>query len=224
MESVLFHGSDKIVEHPTPGGGRVHNDFGQGFYCTPSLELAREWACREQPSAFVNHYSFEPSYRLKVCNLAGPDYHVLNWLAILMANRVFDTKHPLPAAIKAYILDEFLPDLSGFDVIRGYRADDSYFDMAESFLSGSLSLEWLQKALRLGHLGEQIFLQSQRAFDALVFTTAECVDKDLYGPLRMARDRKAREAFRKMKGVSADGVMALDIYREKWRNDDVRLR
>ena len=41
----LFHGSDHIVEHPTRTGGKIHNDFGQGFYCTTDLELAREWAC-----------------------------------------------------------------------------------------------------------------------------------------------------------------------------------
>ena len=42
MENILFHGSDKVVERPSKKGGRLHNDFGQGFYCTPSLDLARE--------------------------------------------------------------------------------------------------------------------------------------------------------------------------------------
>ncbi len=224
MENVLFHGSDKIIDHPSLDGGRVHNDFGQGFYCTPSLELAREWACRDRETAFVNHYSFEPSVQLKVCKLSGAGYHTLNWLAVLMSNRVFETRHPAPREIKAYIINEFLPDLSSYDIIRGYRADDSYFDIAESFISGYISLEMLERALRLGNLGEQVFLQSQKAFDALVFTTSEYVDKSIYGPRRIARDREARESFRKIKSSVTEGVFALDILRNKWRNDDVRLR
>ena len=226
MESILFHGSDRIIEQPTRTGGKVHNDFGQGFYCTPDIQLAREWACSEHASAFVNHYCFEPGFDLKVCRLTGPEYHVLNWLAVLMNNRIFNTRHPVEVEIKNYIVKEFLPDLSSYDVVCGYRADDSYFDIAESFLSGQLTLQWLTKALKLGNLGEQVFVKSQRAFDALVFTSAEAVDKSEYYPRRQSRDQAARMAFKKMKGegMSLDGVLAIDIVREKWKNDDARLR
>lgn len=226
MESLLFHGSDKIVETPTRDGGKVHNDYGQGFYCTPDINLAREWACTKASAAFVNHYSFEPSFELKVCDLSKPPFHVLNWLAVLMNNRVFDTKLPFPREMKQYIIQEFLPDLSGYDIIRGYRADDSYYDIAQSFLAGSISLEWLDRALRLGKLGEQVFLSSHLAFEALCFTSAETVDKAIYYPKRLLRDRLARESFRTIKGrgLSSDGVLAIDIIRQKWKNDDPRLR
>lgn len=40
----LWHGSQKIIETPQLGLGKIHNDYGQGFYCTESLDLAREWA------------------------------------------------------------------------------------------------------------------------------------------------------------------------------------
>ena len=226
MESILYHGSSRIVEHPSKQGGRVHNDFGQGFYCTADIGLAREWACSEAPSAFVNHYSFEPSYDLKVCDLSSPGFHVLNWLAVLLINRVFDTKQDAPAAIKDYIIREFLPDLSGFDVIRGYRADDSYFDYARSFLDGGLNLDQLRQAMRLGNLGEQIFLQSEKAFESLVFLTAEPVDKTVYLPQRGQRELRAREEFHQMKSGPKvfEGIFALDLYRNKIKNDDARLR
>ena len=29
---VLFHGSDHVIEHPSLGLGRLHNDFGRGFH------------------------------------------------------------------------------------------------------------------------------------------------------------------------------------------------
>ena len=226
MESILFHGSNKIISNPTKAGGKVHNDFGQGFYCTPDIELAREWACTETPTAFANHYSFEPSYTLEVCNLSGPDYHVLNWLAVLMVNRVFETSHGIPATIKKYIIQEFLPDLSGYDVIRGYRADDSYFQYSNLFLSGTISLEELSRAMRLGNLGEQVFLKSEKAFEALVFTSAEIVDRDVYLAKRLARESKARDAFQKIKhGPEVfDSIFAIDVYRNKMKNDDPRLR
>lgn len=226
MESVLFHGSDKIVDNPTRAGGRLHNDFGQGFYCTPDIQLAREWSCTEAPSAFVNHYSFEPSYDLKICNLSGKEFNILNWLAVLMSNRVFETSQSIPAAVKGYIIEQFLPDLSSFDIIRGYRADDSYFQYTNLFLNGTISLEQLNEAMHLGHLGEQVFIQSEKAFEALVFTSAEVVDKPFYFPQRLVRERRAREAFQKMKhGPSAmDGIFAIDVYRNKMKNDDLRLR
>lgn len=226
MECILYHGSDKIVERPTQQGGKLHNDYGQGFYCTPDLNLAREWACTEQPSAFVNHYSFEPSFELKVCDLSGPGFHVLNWLAVLLVNRVFETTQELPATIKEYIIQEFLPDLSGYDIVRGYRADDSYFGYANLFLQGTLNVDQLGRALRLGNLGEQVFLQSEKAFDALVFTTAETVDKSIYLPKRRTREKVARDQFLRMKEGPRlfDGVFSIDLYRNKIKNDDARLR
>lgn len=33
---TLFHGSEKVIEHPVFGAGKKHNDFGLGFYCTES--------------------------------------------------------------------------------------------------------------------------------------------------------------------------------------------
>ena len=223
LSNVLFHGSDHIVEAPWPGGGKIHNDYGPGFYCTEKLEMAREWACTEQPAAFVNHYAFEPSTPLTILNLEEPPYHVLNWLAILLKNREFDPKHTLAREGKEYILQEFLPQTQNFDIIIGYRADDSYFGIASSFLSGGLSLQQLQYALRLGLLGKQVFLQSEKAFDALVFLTAEAVDKSTYLPLRNQRDAHARDAFRNMLPAK-EGIFMLDILRNQWRNNDARLR
>lgn len=40
---TLYHGSEQIIESPTFGLGKQNNDFGLGFYCTESEELAKEW-------------------------------------------------------------------------------------------------------------------------------------------------------------------------------------
>ena len=39
---IIFHGSTEIVEVPIFGKGSENNDYGKGFYCTESLELAKE--------------------------------------------------------------------------------------------------------------------------------------------------------------------------------------
>ena len=41
----IYHGSQQIVEVPKFGAGKSYNDYGQGFYCTENIELAKEWAC-----------------------------------------------------------------------------------------------------------------------------------------------------------------------------------
>ena len=143
-----------------------------------------------------------------------------------MVNRVFETSQDFPATVKQYIIQEFLPDLSGYDIVRGYRADDSYFGYAQLFLNNTINLEQLSRALRLGNLGEQVFLQSEKAFESLIFLTAETVDKSIYLPKRKTRERKAREDYLKIKDGPKmfDGIFAIDIYRNQIKNDDVRLR
>jgi len=86
-----------------------------------------------------------------------------------------------------------------------------------------LSLEQLQHALRLGTLGEQVFMQSEKAFEALVFLTAETVDRSIYLTRREQRDVRARNEFRSM-ATAAEGTFMLDILRQSWKNDDPRLR
>ena len=48
MKKQLFHGSDHIIETPIYGVGKKHNDYGQGFYCTEDIALAKEWAVSEE--------------------------------------------------------------------------------------------------------------------------------------------------------------------------------
>ena len=71
-------------------------------------------------------------------------------------------------------------DLSGYDVIIGYRADDSYFSFARAFIGNEISLNQLSYAMRLGKLGEQIVLKSPAAFDAIRFISCEGVDNTEY--------------------------------------------
>lgn len=224
MKMKLYHGSVNIIERPEFGFGNTRNDYGLGFYCTEHIELAKEWACAENRDGFANEYELETD-GLSILNLSDNQFHILNWLAILLENRTFVIEQGLPFAAKDYILSEFLPDYKNVDVIRGYRADDSYFSFASAFLNNTISLEQLGRAMRLGKLGEQVVLKSEQAFRHLVYSKSVLADKQTYYPKKFARDRTARESFRKERGESTlNGIYVIDIVRNNWKNDDSRLR
>ena len=86
---ILYHGSEFVIQKPIFGGGKVHNDYGSGFYCTKESDLAKEWAVGEAHDGFANRYEFD-LMGLKVIDLSGNGYTVLHWLSILLENRVFE--------------------------------------------------------------------------------------------------------------------------------------
>ena len=59
---TLYHGSEVIVEVPEFGKGRKNNDYGLGFYCTESEDLAKEWAVSSLNNGFVNRYTLDTEY------------------------------------------------------------------------------------------------------------------------------------------------------------------
>ena len=224
MDAItIYHGSPSIVT-PVFGEGKTYNDYGQGFYCTENLELAKEWACAENRDGFANEYELETD-GLSIMNLSDARYHILNWLAILLENRTFVIERGLALTAKDYILSEFLPEYKNADVIRGYRADDSYFSFASAFLNNTITLEQLGKAMKLGKLGEQVVLKSKRSFAQLKYSRAILADNQIYYPKKAARDRSARESFREERmNTVLEGIYVIDIVRNNWKNDDPRLR
>ena len=43
----LWHGSSHVIKHPECGLVKPNNDYGRGFYCTRSVELARNGRARD---------------------------------------------------------------------------------------------------------------------------------------------------------------------------------
>jgi hypothetical protein len=144
MEKIItiYHGSEKIVEVPTFGEGKKNNDFGLGFYCTESEDLAKEWAVSSLRNGFANKYTLDTEY-MRILNLNSPEYTILNWIAVLVEHRLFSIKTPVARRAKQYLIDNFSINVNAFDILTGYRADDSYFDYAESFLNNGISVEQL---------------------------------------------------------------------------------
>ncbi len=191
---ILYHGSEFIIKKPHYGGGRVANDYGQGFYCTESEPLACEWAVTEVRDGYANRYDFNGD-GLSILNLNGSEYCLLHWLAVLLQHRTFDVRYGVATLAKRYLLEHFAIDVESYDVIRGYRADDSYFSFAQDFISGTISYPQLSTAMRLGNLGEQIVVKSRRAFARLKFVSASPASREEWLNTKESRDTAARRDY-----------------------------
>ena len=224
MEKLLtiYHGSKQIVETPTYGVGRKNNDFGLGFYCTESIDLAKEWAVSSLQDGFSNRYTLDTEY-LSILRLNSPEYTILNWMAVLVEHRLFSIKTPVARRAKAYLIEHFGINVNAYDLITGYRADDSYFDFAEAFLNNAITVEQLSRAMRLGKLGEQIVLKSKFAFSKIRFEGFETAEKDTYYVLRKARDDNANQTYLSILEEETDGLFIQDIMRGGVANDDPRI-
>ena len=219
---TIYHGSKQIVEVPTFGLGRKNNDFGLGFYCTENIDLAKEWAVSSLSDGFANRYTLDTEY-LNILKLNSPDYTILNWVAVLVDHRLFNIKTPIARRAKQYLIEHFGINVNSYDLIAGYRADDSYFDYAEAFLNNAITVEQLSHAMQLGKLGEQIVIKSKFAFSKIRYGGFETAENGMYYILRKARDDEANQTYIDILEEESDGLYIQDIIRGGVSNDDPRI-
>lgn len=225
MIREIFHGSGVVIEKPIYGFGKPYNDYGLGFYCTDNLDMAKEWGASKDKDGFANSYEIECD-GLKILDLNGPEYCILNWLAVLMENREFDIPSGLALEAKEYILSAFAVNYQRYDAIIGYRADDSYFSFAQDFINGTISYRQLDNAMHLGKLGQQFVLKSKKAFSRIKFTGYEIAPKEEWYVKKMQRDIAARREYldaERNKRQRGD-IFIAQIIDEEIKADDSRLR
>ena len=222
---IIYHGSNKIIEKPIFGYGKSYNDYGVGFYCTEHLDMAKEWGVSLERDGYANYYEILCD-DLKILDLNCEQYNVLHWLTILLKNREFDITSSLAMEAKEYLLQNFNVSYEIYDVIVGYRADDSYFSFAQDFLNGTISYRQLTNAMHLGNLGEQFVLKSEKAFDAIKYVGHDIAKyKDWYVK-KMLRDQNARREYldvERNKRQRGD-IYISHILDEEMKGHDARLR
>ena len=225
MSIKLYHGSEKIIVKPQFGYGKTYNDYGLGFYCTQDINMAKEWGVGFERDGYANCYEFDNT-DIDILNLNSEEFCIMNWLAILLENRKFDIPSVLASEAKEYIKENFLLDYAKYDAIIGYRADDSYFSFAQDFINGTISYKQLGNALRLGKLGQQFVLKSEKAFNQIKYTGYEIASYDEWYDKKMNRDIKARRDYfdlEKNKRQKGD-IYITHIIDEEMKSDDARLR
>lgn len=194
----LYHGSQVKEFVPTYGLGRDDHDYGRGFYTTAVRELGCEWAVGQQTAhdGWLHVYEADLS-ALKVFDFAevGP----LVWIAELMKHRPADDS-PSYFRDAGRFIAKFGVDLSDFDVIKGWRADASYFFIAQMFTRNQVDISLLEELLTLGDLGVQYFFKSEKAFKALreLEDEKEVVLASEYRPRFNERDGKAHQKMREL--------------------------
>lgn len=225
MKKRIYHGSNKIIEKPVFGFGKAINDYGLGFYCTEELDMAKEWGVSKNSNGYANIYELETG-GLTVLSLNSEKYTILHWLAVLLENRIFDIGSALAEEAKNYLLKNFSVPYKDYDIVTGYRADDSYFSFAQDFINGAISVRQLGNAMKLGKLGTQVVLKSKKAFDAIRFIGTEIADYSEWFSKKELRDTSARREYfdvERNKRQRGD-LYIIQILDEEIKADDSRLR
>lgn len=168
----IYHGSKVLIEHPVVKGSNEANDYGPSFYLTKDLDAAKSWACKSNSVGVVNEYEIrDASFNsLKILDLTNKSkYSVLNWMAILMHFRELDSSFTRNNQLTLDWLQKYYIDVNEYDVIIGFRADDSYFRFPLRFVSNDLSFDDLEDVFLSGHLGVQYAFMSERSIKLLTF-------------------------------------------------------
>lgn len=225
MVKRIYHGSSDIIKKPVFGYGKPYNDYGLGFYCTDTLDMAKEWGVGADHDGYANCYTIDCD-GLTILDLNSPAFCILHWLSVLLENREFEVSSALALEAKEYILRTFSVAYKNYDVIVGYRADDSYFSFAQDFINGAISYRQLNNAMHLGKLGQQFVLKSERAFDRIVFDGYEvALAQDWYAK-KVQRDKSARREYldvERNRRQSGD-IYITQILDEEMGANDERLR
>ena len=203
---ILYHGSLNQKVSPQYGLGDEKHDYGKGFYLTENLELAKEWAvCRpDERNGWVHKFSLD-IIDLKVLDFQ--EHNILSWLAELMKHReAADSKRYRVLSRK--FIEKYGIDSEHYDVIKGWRANASYFYIAREFVRDNIDVEILEELLSLGELGIQYCIKSERAYKKLteIKEAAICVDFQEFNEKYNERDVSAREKMRKLVDSDANKV------------------
>jgi len=205
-ELILFHGSPEKIVVPTYGRGEKKHDYGQGFYLTESIDLAKEWAvCRpNEENGWVHKYQLDTT-GLKILDFQNKG--VFAWLAELMKHRdVGDSRRYYMLAKK--FIDKYGIDTNDYDVIKGWRADASYFYIAKEFVRDNIDMDILEELLSLGDLGIQYCIKSKLAYSKL-HELESCLIAVQYAEFNAKynqRDIIARQKMRELVNSDANHV------------------
>lgn len=133
------------------GTNQFCKSFGSGLYCRFSKDLAREYG-------HINKYEINFD-DLKILDLR--EENIMEWITIVTYYR--------DISVRDCVFTFNVFDLSSYDVIIGYRSDNSYLTALKQCLSGNITRNILQNILRRDDRNIEICLKSDKAKSRLKF-------------------------------------------------------
>lgn len=192
---TVYHGSPNKTFTPQYGLGDDKHDYGKGFYTTQHEQLAKEWA------VCLGNDGYLHTYNLDLTGLAVLNFDELSplcWLAELMKHRDADTSARYKRFAPEFIR-KFGVNTNGYDIIIGWRADSSYFQVAKRFVRNEFDYELISNLLKLGDLKQQICIKSEKAYAQLhECSKPKFVLHAKYYPLYAKRDNAARQQMQQL--------------------------
>jgi len=213
---IFYYGADRKVEKPiyNYSGSNSNNDYGIGFYLTKEKDKAELWA-----SQFDDGYCIKYDLDTKDLNIlylnADTEEEIMLWISILINNRFSKEEIENYKDRITWLNTHYHVNLDDYDVVVGYRADDSYFLYSRDFVANELSIDALSKAMKLGKLGLQYCLKSEKAFQKIKTIEYKKIDKS--SDYSMFRERIKEEYYETKENDDIHNTRILDIMRRtKW--------
>ena len=213
---IFYYGADRRVEKPIYNytGSSPNNDYGIGLYLTDDKEKAELWA-----SQYDDGYCIKYDLDMKDLNVlylnSNTEEEIMLWISILVNNRFSKEEIENHKDTIEWLNKHYHINLDDYDIVVGYRADDSYFMYSRDFVSNNLSIDALSKAMKLGKLGLQYCLKSEKAFQRIKTIEYEKIDKnDNYS---IFREKIKQEYIQTKENDDIHNTRILDIMRRtKW--------
>ena len=206
---ILYHGSPNKIVTPTFGLGQERHDYGKGFYLTADINLAKEWAvCRpEEESGYVHPFELNTE-ELDIFDFEKES--ILCWLSELMKHRdAADSKRY--RVLSAKFISKYGKDTSKADVIKGWRANASYFYIAKAFVRDEVDIDILEELMQLGGLGIQWCLKSEKAFQNLK-KTGDIIPVDYHEFNAKYNERDANARIKMKTLIDSDKNMVEKVF------------
>ena len=172
--------------------------------------MAKEWAvCRpEELNGWMHKFELEIE-GLNILDFQKKD--VLTWLAELMKHRDAGDSKRYRVLSKKFI-EKYGIDTDGYDVIKGWRANASYFYIAKAFVRDEVDIDILEELLSLGGLGVQYYIKTKKAYKELteISEDLQSVPFERFNEKYNEHDITARENMRKL--IDSDRNQVIKVF------------
>jgi hypothetical protein len=157
---ILYHGSYLAVEKPDVSFSRDNVDFGKGFYTTPVLEQARNWArrfIRAKGCGILSLYEIDDDALREDASILEFKTYSEEWLDFIARCRTGER-------------------IGGFDVVIGGVANDKVFNTLQLYFDGLIGKLEAIKRLQYAKPNCQYCFRTQTVIDKhLKFKTTEAL-------------------------------------------------